>query len=102
MTVYNKLVRDKIPEIIKKNGGHADITYIKGDKKYLTALLDKDIEEGKELREDPCLEELADKLEVLYAIGEYLNLSPEDIEKARLKKKKERGGFSNRVFLKSS
>jgi predicted house-cleaning noncanonical NTP pyrophosphatase (MazG superfamily) len=102
MTIYNKLVRDKIPEIIKKSGGKASFSYIKDDQEYLRALLGKDIEESKELRENPCLEELADKLEVLYAIGGALGLSPEDIEKARLKKKKERGGFKKRIFLKSS
>jgi predicted house-cleaning noncanonical NTP pyrophosphatase (MazG superfamily) len=102
MKTYNKLVRDKIPEIVSKSGGKAFYHYIEDDKTYLSALLAKDKEEGKELKVNPSLDELADKLEVLYAIGEFLGLSPQDIEMARIKKKKERGGFNKRIFLEKS
>ena len=99
MTNHNKLVRDKIPDIIRQNGETAIIRALSDDNEYLEALLVKDEEESAELRENPCLEELADKLEVLIAIGKVLGFTQADIESARIKKYIERGGFENRVFL---
>lgn len=69
MTEFNKLVRDKIPQIIEENGEVPHFHIIEDDSEYLEALLQKDIEEGIELAQDTNLEELADKLEVLYAIA---------------------------------
>ncbi len=102
MTEYNKLVRDKIPEIIKSNNSVPRYHVINDDNEYLKALLDKDVEEGKELAEDTNLGELADKLEVLYAIAKVCGYSPEQIEHARLVKLEERGGFDQRIFLESA
>lgn len=102
MKVYNKLVRDKIPEIIRANDEEPKTHKIEDDKDYLEALIAKDAEESAELAADLCLEELADKLEVLYAIGKTVGFSPEDIEAARLKKRQERGGFEGRIFLEST
>lgn len=75
---------------------------IENDSDYLKALLDKDVEEGLELAEDPNIEELADKLEVLYAIAKARGYTPEQIETARLAKLEELGGFDQRIFLKST
>lgn len=46
------------------------------------------------------VEELADLLELIHAAANHLNVSFEDIESIRIKKKQERGGFSKRIFLK--
>lgn len=101
MTTYNKLVRDKIPDIIKSRGSMPIIRRIESDEEYLEALLDKDVEESLELASDTNLEELADKIEVLYAIGKAIGYTAKDIETARLKKLQERGGFEDRIFLES-
>jgi predicted house-cleaning noncanonical NTP pyrophosphatase (MazG superfamily) len=101
MKKHNKLVRDKIPAICQANGDTPHFRVI-DDEEYLKALLDKDDEESQELRENPSLEELADKLEVLYAIANLLGHSPAEVENARVKKAKERGGFAKRIFLEST
>jgi predicted house-cleaning noncanonical NTP pyrophosphatase (MazG superfamily) len=101
MKVYNKLVRDKIPEIIKVDGRECDIKIVSGDEKYkfLEAKLQ---EEVNEFLEDKNLEELADVMEVLFGLAESLGYSEEDLLKARDKKFKERGGFKDGIVLKST
>jgi predicted house-cleaning noncanonical NTP pyrophosphatase (MazG superfamily) len=94
-----KLVRDKIPEIIKKNNRNP-IIYVADDKEYLKRLYDKLIEEMEEFKENPSPEELADILEVCDAIRDYFGINPEKVEKIKNKKYKERGGFSNKIILK--
>jgi predicted house-cleaning noncanonical NTP pyrophosphatase (MazG superfamily) len=96
---YNKLVRDKIPEIIEKSG-NKPIIYIADDKEYLKRLYDKLIEEIEEFKENPSPEELADILEVCDAIREYFGIDAKKVEEIKNKKRKERGGFSNRIILK--
>lgn len=102
MTEFHKLVRDKIPDIIRENGEIPKFHIINDDKEYLEALLDKDVEESTELAQDRNLAELADKLEVLYAIAAALGYTPEQVEQARVKKAAERGGFDGRIFLEST
>ena len=102
MKHHNKLVRDNIPQIIRANGETPISHRIDDDTDYLNALLDKDAEESAELAADPSIEELADKLEVLYAIAKHLGYSPQDIEAARAKKAVERGSFDGRIFLEST
>lgn len=102
MKEFNKLVRDNIPAIIESNGETPRFHVIENDTEYLQALLQKDVEEGKELAEDPNLEELADKLEVLYAIAKARGYTPEQIEQTRAQKAQERGGFEKRIFLEST
>lgn len=99
MTKYNKLVRDKIPEIIEADGSTSRIRVIEKDIEYLNALLDKLHEETDELRQTPSLEERADVQEVLRAIDNVLGFKPEDVEKIRAEKEKKRGGFDKRIFL---
>ena len=102
MKEHNKLVRDKVVQIIESNGEQAIFYTISDDQKFFQALLDKDFEESQEFKQNPSLEELADKLEVLYALAKTLGLSPDQIEAARLKKFDERGGFDERIFLEST
>lgn len=96
---YNKLVRDKIPEIIAQSEKHAIcITLSDGD--YLKNLDVKLIEEMKEYQESKSPEELADIIEVIYAIARARGTSVEELERICADKAKKRGGFQNRVFLK--
>lgn len=96
---YNKLIRDKIPEIIKKSGKRP-ITEILDDEAYKKHL---DIKLGEELQEylnDDNINELADLVEVVYAILKYKGIDPENFEKIRKKKAEERGSFDKRLLLK--
>ncbi|MFS8120213.1 MAG: phosphoribosyl-ATP pyrophosphohydrolase [Microcoleus sp.] len=96
--IYNKLVRDKIPEIIKADD-HVPTTRILTLEEYKLALLHKLIEEAKELLDDPGLSERADVQEVLREVDATFNMSPEDIERVRAEKAEKRGSFKERIFL---
>jgi len=98
MKTYNKLVRDKIPEIIKKQG-QVPKTRQLDDSEYFEALNHKLTEEVAEYFEDYDIEELADIMEVIYALVKYKGLSVDEFEKVRRKKFDERGGFNDRVLL---
>ena len=102
MTEFNKLVRDNLPEKISANGETPHVRLLEDDAEFLQALLQKDIEEGVELAEALNLEELADKLEVLYAIAKTLGYTPEELEQARADKAALRGGFEKRIYLEST
>ncbi|MCK5416768.1 nucleoside triphosphate pyrophosphohydrolase [Candidatus Parcubacteria bacterium] len=94
---YYKLVRDKIPEIIEAKGINS-INHIASDEEYENALLNKLKEEVQEFVEDSCEEEMADIMEVIYAILKQKQFSFEDVEKIRKKKAKERGAFEKRII----
>ena len=98
MKVYNKLVRDKIPEIIEEDGKNCK-TRILSDEEYIAALEAKLNEEVAEYQADKNLEELADVLEVLQAICVARGYSLEELEALRAKKANERGGFADKIFL---
>jgi predicted house-cleaning noncanonical NTP pyrophosphatase (MazG superfamily) len=93
-----KLVRDKIPEIIEK-ADKIPKTHIANNDEYWELLRKKLIEEVTEFLEDNSKEELADTLEVIYAICDYKKISREEIEGIRLKKQKERGAFKDKIIL---
>ncbi len=96
-----KLVRDLIPEIIKKNGGLPEY-FIADEKDYKERLYEKLLEEFKEFREEESIEEMADLFEVLYHILDFHNFDRKTLEETRKKKKSERGGFKNRIILERS
>ena len=98
MKVYNKLVRDKIPEIIEEDGKNCK-TRILSDEEYIAALEEKLNEEVAEYQADKNLEEMADVLEVLQAICIARGYSLEELEALRAKKANERGGFADKIFL---
>lgn len=95
---YNKLVRDKIPEIIRADGKRLK-SRILNDEEHLEALLKKFEEELAELREARNAEELADLHEVLLALADALGISHEELEKVRQDKAAKRGGFQQKIFL---
>ena len=103
MTIYNKLVRDLIPGIIK-NDGRTPIVRILNKKEYKTELLKKLIEESKEVAEagrnkKGLIKEIGDVMEVLEAIEKAYNLDKKEILKIKKVRKKKRGGFEKRIFL---
>ena len=96
--VCEKLVRDKIPAIMEEKGKHANIRIL-SDAEYSVYLERKLDEEVVEFHKDKNLEELADILEVVYALAAAHGLSPEQLQALRQQKRRERGGFDDRIFL---
>ena len=101
MQIYNKLVRDKIPEIISASGKTANCRILNKDE-YLKALDRKLDEECAEYQSDKTVEELADILEVIFAIAWARGYSADELERVRTEKLNKRGGFKNRIFLESA
>ncbi len=101
MRVYNKLIRDNIPQIIKENEGKECHVKVLEEDDYLVELNFKIQEELAEYLESGEIEELADLEEVLRAILDAKNVSYEKFEKIRLEKVKKRGAFKKRLFLES-
>jgi len=95
---YNKLVRDKIPEIIQGDGKIPRITKIQG-MELIRALIAKLNEEGEEYLESLETGEIADILEVVHGLIDAHGETYENIELIRLEKKSQRGGFTEGVFL---
>ncbi len=92
-----KLVRDKIPEIIEADG-KVPVTRILSDEEYLRELDTKLNEEVAEYQADKSIEEMADVLEVLFAICEARGYSIEQLMEVKQKKQDKRGGFKNRIY----
>lgn len=95
---YNKLVRDKIPEIIEKDGKTCSTTIL-SDEDYISMLNAKLDEELSEYHNDDNLEELADLMEVIYAIAKVKGYSESDLDKIRKEKALKRGSFNNKILL---
>lgn len=98
MKVFNKLIRDKIPEIIEKDNRRA-ITKVLDNEEYVKELNAKLQEEVKEYLEDNNVEELADIVEVIYGILDSKNVSINEFENVRKNKVEKRGAFKERIFL---
>ncbi len=102
--VYNKIVRDRIPDIIAAKGGRAE-TEIVESAETVILLKQKLVEEAQEIMTaDPehLAEELADLMEVIRAIADETKISLDDIEQKRIAKLQERGGFTKHIKLISS
>lgn len=99
-TTYNKLVRDRIPEIIESSGKKAVYETIASDESYIKSLKNKLVEELNEFLESDDVAELADMGEVMHAILEYKGVSVETFQRIRLEKLEKRGGFKKRLLLK--
>ena len=95
---FNKLVRDKIPEILEAKGSTIK-TDVCDDQEYLKRLREKLQEEVTEFLEDDTVEELADVLEVVYALAKAKHISKEDLEKVRIQKAEKRGAFDKKIIL---
>jgi len=95
---YHKLVRDKIPELIEEQGEKAVIRVLDTEE-YIQCLEKKLDEETAEYHESKSLEELADILEVVFALAEAGGHSKEELMSAYGTKNAQRGGFARRIFL---
>ena len=93
-----KLVRDKIPGIIRKSGKNP-IVRIANEEEYRKALRKKLLEEAREFEESGNIEEIADILEVIHAILKTEKVGFDEIEKIKAKKSHERGSFKKRIIL---
>ena len=95
---YHKLIRDKIPQIIKSQGQCCIVRKL-SDEEYLEMVDAKLDEELAEYHKDQNLEELADLVEVIYAAAEARGFTVEQLEQTRLQKKAQRGAFRKKLLL---
>ena len=95
---YNKLVRDRIPEIIEASGKTCK-TEILSDDEYLKMIDAKLDEELAEYHKDQNIEELADLMEVIYAAAIARGYTLEQLEQIRAEKAEKRGGFRDKILL---
>ncbi|WP_421377998.1 phosphoribosyl-ATP pyrophosphohydrolase [Bacillus salacetis] len=102
MPIYNKLVRDKIPEIIESNGKKFT-TRILSNEEYITELKNKSFEELEEYRNaitrEEALEELADLMEIVHAFARSHGTNLEEVEEIRRNRAEDHGGFNEKIFL---
>lgn len=101
METYNKLVRDKIPHIIRKNGGECKFHVAKNGE-FEEKLFEKLTEEINEFKLTPTVEEFADIMEVLEHISHHFGIDLADVKEAKKNKKLERGGFREKIILDSA
>lgn len=102
LPIYNKLVRDRIPEIIEKNGSTYD-SKILDEIEYREELRKKLSEEIEEYlnatNDEEAIEELADILELIHALAVTHSSTIEEVEKVRVDKAEKRGGFEEKIYL---
>ncbi|PTX17358.1 Predicted house-cleaning noncanonical NTP pyrophosphatase, all-alpha NTP-PPase (MazG) superfamily [Halanaerobium congolense] len=96
--LYNKLIRDKIPEIIENAGKEYEI-HRADEQEYIEKLLLKVEEELAEFKEEPSIAEMADLFEVLDSVINYYDFDKQKIKNYQKKKRKERGGFRKQLIL---
>lgn len=100
--VYNKLVRDNIPNIIRNNGNEP-ITKILSDEEYKVELEKKLYEEYNEVlnatETNDRIEELADMLEIISSLAKLENKTLNDVIEVAKSKNIKRGGFEEKIFL---
>ena len=98
MKKYNKLVRDKVPDVLKRKGKKYE-AHVANDEEYWQTLKQKLLEETEEFLESEGEEEIADILDVLDEIFEFMGLKRKYIEFVRKQKAKEKGKFKKRIIL---
>lgn len=101
MKFYNKLVRDRIPEIMEEHGKKYEIRTL-DQEEYIKMLHQKLYEELREFdaaSEENKLLELVDMIEVIYALVESKGYRIDYFESLRIAKKDKRGGFKEKLFL---
>lgn len=98
MKEFNKVIRDRIPEIMDRNGTKYEIKQL-DDGEYLQGLKEKLVEELEEFQEEEDITELADILEVVYAIARCKGITEVELDEIRQQKVLTNGGFHNNLFL---
>ena len=97
--IYNKLVRDKIPQEINNVEGRKADYRILNDEEYIKELDKKLLEEAHEFIEEHSIEELGDLMEVIFSIMKLEKIETNEVEKSRIDKKNKKGGFDNKIYL---
>ena len=100
-TEHNKLVRDRIPEIIRNSGNNCETTSL-SNLDYIEALREKLVEEANEAAiasPEELAQELADVMEVMDALMAATGIEPKKVRKIQQEKRSRRGGFDNRIKL---
>ena len=95
---YNKLIRDKIPELIEESGRQVSTKKL-SQEEYLQALIDKIVEEINDYRSSENEEEIADIYEVLDCLVELKEYEPMHIDYLRMKKRDAQGSYKDRILL---
>jgi len=98
MKTYDKLIRDKIPEILNEKGIEFGVR-IADKNEYIDKLYLKLQEELNEFVLNPSAEEIADMLEVIEAMARLHGIGLDDIKKEKIDKKTKRGGFAKKIVL---
>ena len=98
MAIYNKAIRDKIPEIIKESGKNCNVKKL-NDSEFLVQLEKKLVEELAEYQESKNVKELADILEVIYRISELKGITSAELDCIKNEKVKKRGKFDDNFYL---
>jgi len=102
MPIYNKLVRDRIPEIIETTKKEYSMKVLDSSEHEIE-IKRKLVEELQEYQESTnnasAIEELADLLELIYAVLPLHDSSMEELEKVRVEKREKRGGFEKGLYL---
>ena len=102
MKLFRKLIRDRVPEIIERDGKKANVRVL-DDAEFLTALENKLLEEVQEMRQGADKKvEIADIYEALDMLIKARGFSKEEISAIQKKKREERGGFDKKLFLESA
>lgn len=102
MPHYNKLVRDRIPEIIERDGKRLSTRILDEDEyvSYLNEKLKEELAEYLKCEETKDqIEELADMLEVILALAEVKGVSQDELDSLRRQKAETRGAFRHRILL---
>ena len=98
--ITNKLVRDKIPEIIESKGGTAACRIL-SDEEFRAELIKKMHEETTEFENDNTLEELGDMYSVLFELAHSAGYTISDVMRESERKRMQNGGFSKKIFMES-
>ncbi|MGG6431515.1 phosphoribosyl-ATP pyrophosphohydrolase [Anoxybacillus sp. D401a] len=102
MPIYNKLVRDKIPQVIEKAGKTFTVRTLSNEE-YRQELRKKAFEELEEYMnatdDRTAVEELADLLEIVHALAQCHGVTIDQVEAVRAEKAEKRGGFQEKIFL---
>jgi len=100
---YPKLIRDRIPELVRQKGVEPSIRKANSNDEYAAFVLKKVAEEAQELSkaetESNLIEEIADVYEIIDALIKAKQLSPEEIAAVKKEKRQKRGGFDDQLIM---